>query len=90
MKTIRMCNQFKKDLKKIQKQGKRLEKLDLVVRMIAENKSLDTKYRDHKLLGNYQGKMECHIEPNWLLIYSSDAAYVYLYRTGSHANLFMG
>ena len=88
MKNIRMSNQFKKDLKKIKKWGKKLSKLDFVVEKLAASKVLDTKYREHKLLGDYGGKMECHIEPDWLLIYSLDASFVYLYRSGSHADLF--
>ena len=88
MKKIRMTNQFKKDLKKIKKRGKKLSKLDLVVGKLAASKVLDIKYREHKLLGDYGGKMECHIEADWLLIYSLDDSFVYLYRSGSHADLF--
>lgn len=84
-----MSNQFKKDLRKIKKRGKKLSKLNFVVGELLIGKSLDIRYRDHKLVGDYGGKMECHIEPDWLLIYSVDKYFLYLYRSGSRADLFV-
>ncbi len=61
--------QFSKDVKSMQKRRKHLEKLKLIVRSLVSGEPLDPLYRDHKLVGNYQGRRECHIEADWLLIY---------------------
>ena len=61
--------QFKKDLKLAKKQKKNLDKLFEVINILANGGTLDAKYRDHDLTGNYKGTRECHIEPDWLLIY---------------------
>ena len=83
-------SKFEKDVKKIKKQGKDLEKLWNVITALAEGKTLDAKFRPHNLSGNYSGFMECHIEPDWLLIYSiyEDVLTLTLTRTGSHSDLF--
>ena len=82
-------SQFEKDFRKIQKQHKKLEKLHTIISTLVENKKLETKYRDHILKGNYVGYRECHIEPDWLLIYKTiDTQYLELARTGSHSELF--
>lgn len=65
-----------------------MPKLNALVDLLALGKKVDTKYREHKLCGNYRGKTECHIEPDWLLIYEINTDSVILYRTGSHADLF--
>ena len=62
-------NQFKKDLKLANKRGFKIEKLREVVNTLAAQRTLDRKYRDHGLSGDYKGFRECHIEPDWLLIY---------------------
>lgn len=66
---IKPTNQFKKDFKKIKKQNKDLNILKKVIDMLANDEILPDKYRDHLLIGNYKGKHECHLEPDWLLIY---------------------
>ena len=66
---IQFTNQFKKDLKLAKKQNKNLDKLFEVIGILANGGTLDAKYRDHDLTGNYKGTRECHIEPDWLLIY---------------------
>ena len=66
---IQFTNQFKKDLKLAKKQNKNLDKLFEVIDILANGGTLDAKHRDHDLTGNYKGTRECHIEPNWLLIY---------------------
>lgn len=66
---IKYTTRFKKDLKLSQKQNKNLDKLFNVIEKIANGEKLEEKYRDHELIGNYAGCRECHIEPNWLLIY---------------------
>ena len=88
--TVKFTSQFKKDLKLAKKQKKNLDKLFNVVSIIAEGKKLDEKYRDHSLSGEYTGTRECHIEPDWLLIYEirNDILVLILNRLGSHAQLF--
>ncbi|HCI84473.1 MAG TPA: type II toxin-antitoxin system mRNA interferase toxin, RelE/StbE family [Lachnospiraceae bacterium] len=85
-----MTGQFKRDLKRIQKRGLELELLKNVIRLLLEEQTLDEKYRDHALTGNYRGFRECHIQPDWLLIYAIDHNELILTasRTGSHSDLF--
>lgn len=87
---IQFTNQFKHDLKLAKKQNKNLDRLFEVIHMLAEGVSLDAKYKDHTLIGNYKGTRECHVEPDWLLIYEirNDVLVLMLYRLGSHAELF--
>ena len=88
--TIIATNQFKSDLNLMKKRGYDLSKLDSVLKMLAENQPLPSKNRNHPLKGKYSGTMECHIEPNWLLIYAYDHNDLVLYeiRTGTHSDLF--
>lgn len=81
--------QFDKDIKKIKKSGnKNIEKLtDVILKLINEEK-LSAKNRDHKLIGDYIDFRECHISPDWLLIYKIDGNDIFFTRTGSHAELF--
>lgn len=83
-------NQFKKDLKLAKKQGKTLSKLLSVIELLANGEPLDKKYRDHALTGDYSGTRECHIEPDWLLVYEirNNVLILVLYRLGSHSELF--
>ncbi|MBQ8497469.1 MAG: type II toxin-antitoxin system YafQ family toxin [Clostridia bacterium] len=83
-------NQFKKDLKMIAKRGYNLMLLDDVVEKLANRIPLEEKYRDHSLTGNYKGFRECHIQPDWLLVYRINEAEVVLMlsRTGTHSDLF--
>ncbi len=87
---VKFTTQFKKDLKLAQKQGKSVEKLFEVIELLANGEVLPTKCRDHDLTGNYKGCRECHIEPDWLLIYEvfEETVVLMLYRTGSHSELF--
>ena len=87
---VKFTNQFKKDLKQAKKQGKDTDKLFEVIEKLAEGKPLEDKFRDHMLTGNYKGCRECHIEPDWLLIYEiiDDVLVLMLYRLGSHSELF--
>ena len=73
------------------KQGKNKSKLDTVIQTIQKEKDLPKKYRDHELVGNWKGYRECHIDPDWLLIYKvhqNEVRLLRLARTGSHAQLF--
>ncbi|MBQ9879315.1 MAG: type II toxin-antitoxin system YafQ family toxin [Clostridia bacterium] len=87
---VKFTNQFKKDLKLAKKQNKDLDKLFEVVETLANGVMLDAKYRDHELSGNFKGTRECHIEPDWLLVYEirNDVLVLMLYRIGSHSELF--
>lgn len=85
-----LANQFKKDLKQAKKRGFNIDKLSVVINTIANQDPLDEKYRDHSLSGDYKGFRECHIEPDWLLIYrtENDELELFLFRTGTHSDLF--
>ena len=87
---VRFTRRFKKDLKLAKKQGKDLKKLYDVIEQLANGEPLAEKYRDHELQGECEGSRECHIEPDWLLIYEihGDVLILMLYRLGSHAALF--
>lgn len=88
--SIQFTNQFKKDLKIAKKQGKDLDKLFEVINILANGEKLDTKFKDHDLSGSYKGTCECHIEPDWLLIYEivNNTLILMLYRLGTHSELF--
>lgn len=81
---------FRKDLKLAAKRGCNLELLNDVVEHLAQCIPLAQKYRDHSLTGEYAGFRECHIEPDWLLVYrvEDNALELYLFRTGTHSDLF--
>ncbi|MBQ3318126.1 MAG: type II toxin-antitoxin system YafQ family toxin [Spirochaetales bacterium] len=87
---IVLSTQFKKDLKTAAKRGYDLSLLNQVVEALANGKELDQKYHDHKLSGEYSKFRECHLKPDWLLIYSKNdkELLLLLARTGSHADLF--
>ena len=83
-------NRFKKDLKKAIKRNLDISLLDEVVNKLANNKKLEKKYKDHGLKGDYIGYRECHIEPDWLLLYriEKEELELFLFRTGSHGDIF--
>lgn len=83
-------NRFKKDLKLAIRRGYKIELLDEVVRKLVSEEELEARYRDHALGGNYKGLRECHITPDWLLIYEiiDSELVLYLSRTGTHSDLF--
>lgn len=88
--TLKPTSQFKKDLKLMKKRGNDLTLLEEVLNLLADGKPLAEKYRNHTLTGNFVGCSECHIKPDWLLVYEYDEEILYLYllRTGSHSDLF--
>ena len=88
MKNMVWTTSFKKDFKRMIKRGKSAEAIKAVIQIIAEEKALDEKYKDHPLMGNYAGTRECHIEPDWLLIYQSKGDDIVMVRTGTHSDLF--
>jgi len=80
--------QFEKDVKRLRKRGKDLQKLKLVLSNLIAGDQLEVQYRDHILIGNYKGRRECHVEPNWLLIYKLEDDEIIFERTGTHSDLF--
>ena len=90
MLNIVLSNRFKKDLKTAAKRGYDLDLLDAVVNTLASRQPLPEKNRDHALTGDYTGFRECHISPDWLLIYrvDGDDLILFLSRTGTHSDLF--
>jgi len=87
---IVVSKQFEKDFKLAKKRGLDLTRLETVVNLLASGKVLPKRYRDHSLGGNYRDFRECHIQPDWLLIYriEKDELMLFLFRTGSHSDLF--
>ena len=84
--------QYKRDVKAAKKSGLDMEKLELIVRLLAADVALPVRNRDHALIGEWKGCRECHIEPDWLLVYSKREEYLELklIRTGSHSKLDIG
>lgn len=87
---LKITRQYEKDVKLAKKRGLNVKKLIDVVGLLVNDKELPILCRDHALVGNYQGYRECHISPDWLLIYEKDIEIklVTLVRTGSHSDLF--
>ena len=90
MLTLRTTTKFRKDYKRMKKQGKNMTLLQTVIDDLLAEKVLDEKYLDHPLAGKYVGFRECHIQPDWLLIYTVDRGQLILVaaRTGTHSDLF--
>ena len=85
---IHYTTQFKKDYKRIKKQNKDFSKIRVVIETLSSEKILEPKYNNHQLSGNWKGHRDCHIEPDWLLIYRISSDDLFLERTGSHSELF--
>ena len=88
MKKVSQTTQFSRDIKRMIKRGKNLSKLRKVVTLLATDEILDAKYRDHSLVGQWQPARDCHIEPDWILIYTITESTLRLERTGTHSDLF--
>ena len=86
---IERTSRFKKDYKLIQKRGYDIKLLETVVTILAKGDALPAKHKDHSLKGTYKGLRECHVTPDWLLVYEidDDVLYLYLTRTGTHSDL---
>lgn len=80
--------QFKRDVKLAEKRKKDMSKIKAIMTKLVNEQSLDPKNRNHKLTGDYKNHWECHIEPDWLLIYRLTSTEVIFERTGSHSDLF--
>ncbi len=87
---IRPTSRFQRDLKRAARRGYHTELLTAVIKKLADGVPLEQRYRDHALTGDYAGSRECHITPDWLLIYEidGDTLLLYLLRTGTHSDLF--
>ena len=72
----------------MEKRGKSSEKVKEIIKNLVNEESLNAKYKDHKLVGNFKGRRECHIEPDWLLIYMVADSEIIFERTGTHSDLF--
>lgn len=88
MRQVRTTGQFDRDYAQTVKRGKKIEKLDDVMMMLVTGQSLPPKYRDHALKSDFKGFRDCHIEPDWLLIYKIDADVITFARTGTHSDIF--
>lgn len=87
---VKFTSKFKKSYRQIIKQGKDISLLDEVINKLRKGESLDKKYKDHQLSGSYRFFRECHVKPDWLLIYmiENDVLILTLIDTGSHSDLF--
>ncbi|MDO8724166.1 MAG: type II toxin-antitoxin system YafQ family toxin [Syntrophales bacterium] len=88
MRTPIYTNRFDKDLKLMIKRGSDPESIKSIVRKLIDEIPLEGKHRDHLLIGNFKDRRECHIEPDWLLIYRLEGSMIVFERTGTHADLF--
>ena len=88
MKTLVVTAQFKRDLKLCNRRHYDIAKLQKVLDLLMAGQALPAKFRDHPLVGNWLPKRECHIAPDWLLIYETNETEVRLARTGTHSDLF--
>jgi mRNA interferase YafQ len=79
---------FKKDVDVCVARGYDLTKLKVLIEKLSNKEKLEQKHKDHKIAGKFDGHRECHVEPDWLLIYRLDSGTLYLIRTGTHADLF--
>lgn len=90
MLTLRTTSRFRRDYKLAKRRGLDIELLEDIIQTLIDGKKLDPKHQDHALVGDYVGFRECHIQPDWLLIYSVDSEQLILTasRTGTHSDLF--
>ena len=87
---LKLTAQYRKDQKRLYRRGYDMEKIKAVIAILLENKPLPLKNKDHALVGDYAGFRECHVLPDWLLIYKidNDELVLIAFRTGTHADLF--
>lgn len=81
-------SRFKREVKLMEKRGKDMSKLRTTIRLLIEGDPLPAEYRDHPLTGDWKHFRDCHIEPDWLLLYKIDGDNLHLVRTGTHSDLF--
>lgn len=85
---VSTTTKFERESEIVRKRGKDMSKLGEIIKKLSKRESLDPKYRNHKLKGNFKGRWECHIEPDWLLVYCKTNTEIIFERTGSHSDLF--
>ena len=88
MRTAIRGTQFRKDVKLAQRRGKDMNKLRELILLLLEDQPLPMRYKDHALQGRWRNYRDCHIEPDWILIYKIEGDDLYLVRTGTHSDLF--
>lgn len=90
MREVQLARSFRRDVKLARRRDKDLSKLETVMRLLASSHVLPAQYRDHPLRGDFRGSRDCHLEPDWIVIYTldDDAGFVRFERTGTHADLF--
>lgn len=88
MKQVSQTKQFARDIKRMKKRGKDIDKLKAIVKKLTQGSSLPPKNKDHALIGSWKPSRDCHIEPDWILIYTSNDESIRLERTGTHSDLF--
>ena len=88
MRQAKFTNSFKRDLKRQKKRGKSRDEIETVIELVCTDGDIPAQYLPHNLSGNWKGYRECHIEPDWLLIYEADDELATFYRTGTHSDLF--
>ncbi len=88
MRELFVSTQFKKDMKMARKRGKDPAKLERIIEKVVAGEPLEVRHRPHRLSGDWSPCWECHIEPDWLLIWDEDEESVTLIRTGTHSDLF--
>jgi mRNA interferase YafQ len=88
MLTLKTTNRFDKELIQAVKSGKDITKIREVIKKLVKGETLEKKYKDHKLKGKFKNRRECHIEPDWLLIYKIEGDTIFFERTGSPSELF--
>jgi mRNA interferase YafQ len=88
MRQARTTGQFDRDYSHAVKRGMKIEKLDTLMMMLINEDPLPPRNRDHALKGNFKGFRDCHIEPDWLLIYKVDGEAITFERTGTHSDIF--
>ena len=85
---LKTTHRFERDYRKALKSGRDMSKLKTIMACLAQQERLPPKCRDHRLIGSYEGRRECHVEPDWLLIYKVCSGTIVFERTGSHSELF--
>jgi mRNA interferase YafQ len=85
---LRATTKFKKGLKRQEKRGKEMGKLAAVIETLSTRNELEPRFRDHALTGDWKGYRECHVEPDWLLVYREIESELVLERTGTHSDIF--
>jgi mRNA interferase YafQ len=86
--TPRPGAEFKRDVKRLTKRGKDMDRLRTLIEALCDHRPLDSRHRDHALSGDWKGWRDCHVEPDWLLIYREESGKLELGRTGTHSDLF--